>query len=69
MILGLFEEPIALSGQVEGLEPRLVELIIELRNRARQLKNFELADYARKSLADIGVLLEDRPEGTTWRKK
>ena len=31
-------------------------------------KNFVKADDIRKQLADMGVVLEDTPQGTTWRR-
>jgi cysteinyl-tRNA synthetase len=50
-----------------GLENDLIQLIAELRAEARARKDWSAADAIRKRLADIGVLLEDRPDGTTWR--
>ena len=46
----------------------LVELLIELRAELRQAKQFELADSVRTRLADIGIVLEDNPSGTEWRR-
>jgi len=52
-----------------GLATDLIELLIEVRQRARQLGQYELADGVRARLAELGVLLEDRPQETTWRRK
>lgn len=41
---------------------------IELRIAAKKLKNFAEADLIRKELADAGIILEDTPQGTTWRR-
>ena len=38
------------------------------RAQARQEKNFVRADEIRKQLAAAGVILEDGPAGTTWRR-
>jgi cysteinyl-tRNA synthetase len=38
------------------------------RNAARKAKNFVLADRIRNELAIRGILLEDGPNGTTWRR-
>ena len=46
-----------------------MKLLIHLRNEARKNKNFALADAIRKGLTEIGVTLEDRPDGTIWRKR
>ncbi len=35
---------------------------------AKAAKNFARADAIRKELADRGILLEDGPDGTTWRR-
>ncbi len=52
---------------VDNLAP-LVELLIELRNRLRAARQWELADDLRDRLAALGIVLEDAPAGTTWRK-
>jgi cysteinyl-tRNA synthetase len=45
-----------------------VEALIEQRNTARANKDWPMADAARDGLNEIGVVLEDGPSGTTWRK-
>jgi cysteinyl-tRNA synthetase len=45
-----------------------MQLIIRLRAEARTSRDFALADEIRKGLAEIGLSLEDRPDGTLWRK-
>ena len=46
-----------------------IEGMIEERKAAKQRRDFAEADRIRKSLADRGVLLEDSPAGTRWKKK
>ncbi len=41
---------------------------INLRLEAKESKNFTEADRIRKELADEGIILEDTPQGTTWRR-
>jgi cysteinyl-tRNA synthetase len=70
-ILGLFtHKPAAIAGQQaeSKLPDQLMTLLIRLRNEARKSKNFALADDIRKGLTEIGVTLEDRADGTGWRK-
>ncbi|HEV3167970.1 MAG TPA: cysteine--tRNA ligase [Isosphaeraceae bacterium] len=67
-ILGLFRQPVRKpQTSQDRLTAPLMELLIELRAQLRKEKNFKLADEVRNKLAAIGVSLEDRPEGTTWR--
>lgn len=44
-----------------------VDALIVKRLEAKQAKNFAEADRIRKELADAGIILEDTPQGTTWR--
>jgi cysteinyl-tRNA synthetase len=46
-----------------------IERMIEERKAAKQRRDFTEADRIRTSLADRGVLLEDNPSGTRWKKK
>jgi cysteinyl-tRNA synthetase len=64
-ILGIIPEGMdELGGE---LEVPLIELLIEVRQKLRQERMWELSDAIRHSMAELGVALEDRPEGTTWR--
>lgn len=45
-----------------------VEDKIKARAEAKKSKNFAEADRIRKELADAGIILEDTPQGTTWRR-
>jgi cysteinyl-tRNA synthetase len=47
----------------------LLNLLVELRNELRAEKNFALADRIRSRLAEMGIILEDLPEGTRWRRE
>ena len=46
-----------------------IERLIEERRAARQRREFAEADRIRDELAERGVLLEDNPDGTRWKKK
>jgi cysteinyl-tRNA synthetase len=69
--LGIFlKEPQAKSGGAdEGLVAKLMELVIEIRARARGAKDFATADLVRNKLTEAGIVLEDRADGTQWTKK
>jgi cysteinyl-tRNA synthetase len=53
----------------EGLDAAAIESRIAARLEARRQRNFREADRIRDELAAAGVLLEDGPTGTTWRRK
>jgi cysteinyl-tRNA synthetase len=57
------------APQKEGDAAALIELFIELRNTLRDQKHFELADLVRDRLAELGVVLEDGREGTSWTRR
>ena len=69
--LGIFlKEPKAKTGGAdEGLVAKLMELVIEIRARARGAKDFATADLVRNKLTEAGVVLEDRADGTLWMRK
>ena len=48
--------------------PDSIEALILERLEAKKAKNFAEADRIRKELADSGIILEDTPQGTTWRR-
>jgi len=51
-------------------EKRVIETLIQSRNQARQEKDFEKSDDIRAKLETLGVILEDRPDGSTfWRRR
>ena len=45
-----------------------IERLIEERQAARRRRDFAAADGIRRQLADRGVLLEDNPGGTRWKR-
>ena len=65
-ILGIIPETLEREGDA-GREDGLVRMLIKLRAEARDRKDWETADRVRKQLTDLGVILEDRPDGTIWK--
>ncbi|MEW6387344.1 MAG: cysteine--tRNA ligase [Thermodesulfobacteriota bacterium] len=51
------------------LSPEEIELLISARSEARKNKDWARADAYRRDLAEMGILLEDTPQGTIWRVK
>ncbi len=48
-------------------EASLIELLIDLRQKARTRKDFALADRVRAGLLELGIVLEDSAQGTRWK--
>jgi cysteinyl-tRNA synthetase len=65
VVFGLRSERLEIGGQATPF----IELLIDLRRELRSQKHWTLADKLRASLAELGVLLEDSKDGTTWRWK
>lgn len=68
-ILGLIPADLAGSEGIfaPGLEEDLIRILVDLRTVARKNKDFATSDAIRNQLAQIGVVLEDRPDGTAWK--
>jgi cysteinyl-tRNA synthetase len=46
----------------------LIELLISIRAAMRKEKNWHMSDKIRDDLAALGIVLEDTPNGTTWKR-
>ncbi|AGP43356.1 Cysteine--tRNA ligase [Serratia plymuthica] len=72
-VLGLLQqepEQFLQSGaQADDGEVAEIEALIKQRNDARKAKDWTLADAARDRLNEMSIVLEDGPQGTTWRRK
>ncbi|MEA2070441.1 MAG: cysteine--tRNA ligase [Asgard group archaeon] len=66
---GLFENIEQTQKAVirEELSGKLISLLIDLRTEARDKKDYKTADYIRDQLADLGIILEDTGDTTTWK--
>jgi cysteinyl-tRNA synthetase len=63
-VLGLFEKR-SIGG--DELTETLLKFITDLRQEQRQAKNYALADEIRDRLNELGVEIQDTPDGTTWK--
>lgn len=58
---------IAQKKKEDNLDSEIEELI-ELRQQARKEKNWKLADEIRDKLKNMGIILEDTPQGVKWKR-
>ena len=71
-ILGFLQERpdsffASLSEVSEKIDPAEIQKLVEERVAARRKKKWSKADEIRDQLKEMGVILEDGPDGTTWR--
>jgi len=74
-VLGIFQEDPHVFLERERqrkiqaltITPEEIEKLVTERNEARNNKDWARADEIRDQLASHGIILEDGPEGTTWR--
>ncbi|MGL6259944.1 cysteine--tRNA ligase [Vibrio sp. WXL210] len=67
----LYQDPEAFLKGDAGSDDEVAEIeaLIKLRNDSRAAKDWANADMARDKLTEMGIVLEDGAEGTTWRRK
>ena len=70
-IIGFLQDDPAtfLRGDLkEGDDVQAIEVLVKARELAREQNNWAKADEIRQQLQDQGIVLEDKGEGTQWRK-
>ena len=69
-IMGLKDEYDGGSDQkVMGKLSEVMELVLDLRQRARTTKDWGTSDRIRDTLNDAGILVKDSKEGSSWSFK
>lgn len=63
-ILGLREE--SESGPDSQMLPKVMEMILSLRQEAKKNKDFALSDRIRDELGKLGIVVKDRKDGAEW---
>ncbi len=53
--------------KAEDIAPRVIDILVDIREELRKKKEFALSDSIRQRLATIGVLIEDSPRKVKWR--
>lgn len=62
LVLNILSEPHEVLSEEE-------RKLIDARNQARRERNWAEADRLRNLLLERGIILEDTPKGTTWKRK
>jgi cysteinyl-tRNA synthetase len=65
-VLGIIPEEVGRGSSAER-EDGLIRLLVELRAQARANKDWVTSDTIRDQLKALGIVLEDRADGTTWK--
>ncbi|MBS0264493.1 MAG: cysteine--tRNA ligase [Planctomycetes bacterium] len=69
-LLGVFTRPLPRSSAGDDeFASGLMGLVLELRAEARATKNWPMSDKIRDRLKALKVVVEDRPDGVTWRRE
>ncbi len=64
-VLGMVEPP---AADRSGLEEQLLELILSIRQQARAKKDWATADAIRDGLKELGLVIEDTPQGARCKR-
>ena len=65
-VLGIIPDEIGGGGADAERLNGVLEMLIAMREEARASKDYALSDRIRDQLAELGITLEDRPDGTIY---
>ena len=66
-ILGLKNERSANNDAREEAYGKVVDMVLDLRAKAKAEKNWAVSDQIRDALADAGFQVKDTKDGVTWK--
>ncbi|OGU54295.1 MAG: cysteine--tRNA ligase [Ignavibacteria bacterium RBG_13_36_8] len=67
-VLGVLSFDELRKTESESRENKLIEMIIRIRQKAKEEKNYVLADMLREELTKLGIELKDGKSGTSYKK-
>jgi len=68
MVLGIMPAHVEAQSSTSVSQNDLIQFIIELRAEARVQKLWAMSDKIRDGLAKLGIIIEDKKDGTSWRR-
>lgn len=66
-VLGIIPDELEPPGVAGELLDGLMDIILGIRQEYRAAREWGRADELRSRLAELGIIVEDRPEGPAWR--
>jgi cysteinyl-tRNA synthetase len=66
-VLGIIPEGTESGGASAEREAGLIELLLQLRTEARARRDWATADEIRDELKKLGIVVEDRADGSIWK--
>ena len=69
VILGIIPKTFksAQKGEADVLD-NVMRVLIDTRNELRKAKQWQLSDFIRNKLTEIGITLDDKPDSTAWKR-
>ncbi|SVE60447.1 uncharacterized protein METZ01_LOCUS513301, partial [marine metagenome] len=67
--LEIVDTVLGVMDDTEGDVDENIQQLIDARTRARSNKDWKKADVVRDQLDKLGIILDDTPDGTVWKKK
>ena len=69
VILGIIPKSFesAQKGEADALD-NVMRVLIDTRNELRMAKQWQLSDFIRNKLTEIGIALDDKPDSTAWKR-
>ncbi len=64
-VLGVVPDKMSVSMDEDRLG-QVIQMLLDLRQEYRQARDWSKADAIRSRLAEIGIIVNDGPEGSTW---
>ena len=67
-IIGVLQERWSEKSATGKEYDELMQVILSIRQQCREQKNWALADSIRDQLMEIGIVIEDSPQGARWKR-